>query len=175
MSVAVSFPTGPMIVVAGAFFFLFSALFSPEKGLFFRILRRSFFHMRCQQENLLKVLWKLNVAKKPSSALSQHVQLGKCKELFLLWTLQKKGYCVKTSTGYELTPSGMLWGRKMVRLHRLWEVYLVEYCGQDKERVHPSAEELEHIITPEIEKELEIILNYPKRDPHKQPIPREAS
>jgi len=39
------------------------------------------------------------------------------------------------------------------------------------ERVHPNAEEMEHILTPEIEQKLLSILNNPKKDPHKQPIP----
>ena len=62
-------------------------------------------------------------------------------------------------------------GRKLVRLHRLWELYLVEFCGMPKERVHPSAEEMEHILTPEVERELSMLLHNPSLDPHKQPIP----
>ena len=58
-----------------------------------------------------------------------------------------------------------------IRLHRLWEVYLVDYLGQGVERVHRNAEEMEHILTPELEKELTILLQDPKRDPHHQPIP----
>jgi manganese/zinc/iron transport system permease protein len=62
-------------------------------------------------------------------------------------------------------------GRKLVRLHRLWELYLVEHCGVPKERVHPKAEEMEHILTPSIEKELLLLLGNPSHDPHQQPIP----
>jgi manganese/zinc/iron transport system permease protein len=39
------------------------------------------------------------------------------------------------------------------------------------ERVHRNAEEMEHIITPELENELSLLLNDPKQDPHHQPIP----
>jgi manganese/zinc/iron transport system permease protein len=39
------------------------------------------------------------------------------------------------------------------------------------ERVHRNAEEMEHIITPELEQELIELLNNPMRDPHSQPIP----
>lgn len=62
-------------------------------------------------------------------------------------------------------------GGKIVRLHRLWEVYLVDYLGIGAERVHRSAEEMEHIITPELETKLTLILNNPKYDPHHQLIP----
>ena len=58
-----------------------------------------------------------------------------------------------------------------MRLHRLWEVYLVDYLGVGAERVHRSAEEMEHAITQELEAKLTLILNDPKHDPHHQPIP----
>jgi manganese/zinc/iron transport system permease protein len=58
-----------------------------------------------------------------------------------------------------------------VRLHRLWEVYLADYLGMGAEKVHRNAEEMEHIITPAIEKELTVLLHNPQKDPHHQPIP----
>jgi len=61
---------------------------------------------------------------------------------------------------------------KIVRLHRLWELYLTEYIEMGRERVHYSAEEMEHILTPEIEAELTKLLNNPQEDPHNQPIPQ---
>jgi len=50
-------------------------------------------------------------------------------------------------------------------------VYLADYLGVGAERVHRSAEEMEHIITPELELELTQLLKDPKVDPHRQPIP----
>jgi manganese/zinc/iron transport system permease protein len=41
--------------------------------------------------------------------------------------------------------------------------------------VHDIAEEMEHHITPEMERELTALLQDPKADPHKQPIPRRPS
>ena len=43
-------------------------------------------------------------------------------------------------------------------------------CGADK--VHRSAEDMEHILTPELEKRLTQLLRNPKKDPHAQPIPK---
>ena len=88
-----------------------------------------------------------------------------------LYWLEKGKYILRTDHGVEVTAKGLIEGRKLVRLHRLWELYLVEYCGMGKEAVHPSAEEMEHIISPDMEKELSMLLNDPNIDPHKQPIP----
>ncbi len=172
----ISFPTGPMIVLSASLLFIISSIISPERGLFFRIIRKISFRKQCQQENLLKVLWKVCSAKNSNllqqSEIVQHFQAKPIGLALLLLSLRQKGWLKRVGkTTYELTASGMLWGRKIVRLHRLWEVYLVEQCGVGKDRVHPSAEEMEHIITPEIEAKLEVILNYPQQDPHKQPIP----
>lgn len=72
---------------------------------------------------------------------------------------------------YKLTKEGRLRAGKIIRFHRLWEVYLANYVGVGHERVHRNAEEMEHIITPELEQELTLLLNDPKLDPHAQPIP----
>ena len=77
----------------------------------------------------------------------------------------------KECDGYRLTPFGIKRGGQIVRLHRLWEVYLVNALGLGVERVHKSAEEMEHILTPEIERKLTELLDDPKQDPHLQPIP----
>jgi manganese/zinc/iron transport system permease protein len=172
----ISFPTGPMIVMIAAIIFLFSQLFSPKSGLTVRAIRRLSFLLRCEQENLLKNMWKLCSENQSSQITYQSIsKLWHKNKIFLrivLKLLQNKGWLRQTGRAlYELTPSGMLWGRKIIRLHRLWEVYLVECCGMAKERVHPSAEEMEHIITPEIEIELVKLLRDPEKDPHARPIP----
>lgn len=81
-----------------------------------------------------------------------------------------KGWIIEDS----LTEKGMIQAEKLIRLHRLWEVYLV-HMGQGVERVHHNAEEMEHILTPEIERELQQLLDYPQKDPHEQPIPKVRS
>jgi manganese/zinc/iron transport system permease protein len=58
-----------------------------------------------------------------------------------------------------------------VKLHRLWELYLSTYVKIASDHVHEDAETIEHIITPELEAELERMLEYPEMDPHKEKIP----
>ena len=135
------------------------------------------FSWRCEQENLLKTIWKICSAKDARSITLQEIESGWHKQglslSMMLFLLQRRGWLKTIGVNhYELTPLGMLWGRKIVRLHRLWEVYLVEYCKVASDRVHVSAEEMEHVITPEIEQELNVILHHPKRDPHNKPIPQ---
>ena len=71
-----------------------------------------------------------------------------------------------------MTSDGIKRAEHLIRLHRLWELYLVSCLKVDEERVHHSAEEMEHIITPDLEDRLSALLNHPKRDPHQKPIPQ---
>lgn len=168
-----TFASGPMIVLVAGFVFLVSVLVSKKKGLIVRLSRRISFWYRCQQENILKAIWKY--AEAGPITLSE-VQAIFHENRWIVWLLMsrliQRGLCRRTDRrGYVLTASGTRLARKIIRFHRLWEVYLVEYCGVSRDRVHPSAEEMEHIITPEIELELERLLNDPLYDPHHQRIP----
>jgi manganese/zinc/iron transport system permease protein len=168
-------PTGPLIALCLTFFFALAFLFSPRVGFVVRSIRAYRFERRCRQENVLKVLWKACSEQGQCvfslKELSERMQLSKKYMVRMLATLQRSGYIRLFPKEVEVTPSGMLMGRKLVRLHRLWELYLVEHCGIKKDRVHPNAEEMEHILTPAVEKELTVLLNNPLFDPHAQPIP----
>jgi manganese/zinc/iron transport system permease protein len=166
-----SLPTGPMILLVCSSIALCSLLFSPQSGLVSRLLRAARFRRQCLAENALKVLWKQSERKSLSfDEIRKAHSLSFFSAYFLLLKLVRQGWVHKKGGGYQLTGDGRHLAARIVRLHRLWEVYLVS-LGQGVEKVHRSAEEMEHIITPELEKELVELLNNPKHDPHHQPIP----
>ena len=71
----------------------------------------------------------------------------------------------------KLTESGKKEASLIVRKHRLTEMFLVEKMGFGWENVHEIAEQLEHIHSDEFFDKMDEILNYPKMDPHGEPIP----
>jgi len=168
-----SFPTGPMIVLVASAVCLLSLFFAPERGIFIRILRIGKFRYKCTCENILKTMWRLgDTAQVSVQDIAQYQNASNLYLRIMLAGLCRNGWIEKISSEtYTLTHDGKLWAAKIVRLHRLWEVYLADYLGVGAERVHRSAEEMEHIITPEIERELTLLLHDPKEDPHNQPIP----
>ena len=177
LATGILLPTGPLIVTIGATLFFITLLLSPKNGLFVRLKRRYQFFFMCQQENLLKTIWKACSQKKDPSITKQEISTlsgqGGLLLIFRLCMMQRAGWLQKKqNTTYLLTAYGQLMGRKIVRLHRLWELYLVKYCGVHKNRVHPSAEEMEHILTADIERELTTLFHNPTKDPHLQPIPK---
>lgn len=166
-------PTGPMIVLSASFFCICSLLFSPERGLLTRFLRMLFFRYGCLCENILKTLWRINPEGEVELKQVKKYQRASSLYLsFLLWRLTCQGWIEKTKKGnYMLTKDGKYKAEKIVRFHRLWEVYL-SHLGVGVERVHRNAEEIEHIMTPALEKELITLLKDPQVDPHDQPIPQ---
>lgn len=168
----VALPTGPVIVVVASLICLLSLMLAPKKGLFLRLIRIFLFRFRCMCENLLKAIWRLGPDK--DVAFDEIAKYQSASSLYLRCVLQHlvhQGWVRNVPNGYRLTTEGVQWAARIVRLHRLWEVYLVDYLGVDVERVHRSAEEMEHIITPHLEAELTLLLHDPKLDPHHQPIP----
>ena len=77
----------------------------------------------------------------------------------------------KKYKGCELTEKGMRTALKLIRKHRLWETFLVEKLSFGWDEVHEIAEQLEHIQSLKLTDQLDKFLNYPKFDPHGDPIP----
>jgi len=162
-------PTGPMIVLVGTIFALLSLMFAPKRGLAFRIGRILAFRLRCLRENILKGIWK-----KESLSFDQLKEAHQISPLFLryvLFRMKREGWLSRKEKRFGLTFDGRQKAASIVRLHRLWELYLAESLGQQVENVHRTAEEMEHILTPEIEERLTRLLANPTHDPHHQPIP----
>ncbi len=165
-----SFPTGPSVVVMATLICIVSLLIAPERGLLRRAWRIAGYRYQCACENLLKFMWKHGGL--VSDGWHALGGVSPLLRAFILFRLKRNGWIVKAAKGeWELTPEGKARAAKIVRLHRLWEVYLVTYLGVGGERVHRNAEEMEHVLTPELERQLTLLLNDPLEDPHAQPIP----
>ena len=122
------------------------------------------FREKIVKENLLKHLYR-----NPSLSRKELISTYSKKALR---ALKKEGYLNDPAT---LTVEGVARAQEIIRLHRLWEVYLVQMMGKREKEVHEDAEEMEHILTPEMDEELTKLLNDPKVDPHQQPIPPKKS
>lgn len=73
--------------------------------------------------------------------------------------------------GIELTAAGRSVALEVIRHHRLLELYLAKALDYDLEEVHEEAERLEHHVSEELESRMERALNFPRFDPHGDPIP----
>ncbi len=73
--------------------------------------------------------------------------------------------------GVELTATGKREALKVLRRHRLVELFLVEIVGLSWEQVHVEAERLEHAMSELVIDRIAELLGHPEYDPHGTPIP----
>jgi len=71
----------------------------------------------------------------------------------------------------QLTNTGILYAKQLLRKHRLWETFLYEKLHFNWDEIHEIAEQLEHIQSDALIDRLEKFLQYPQYDPHGEPIP----
>ena len=74
-------------------------------------------------------------------------------------------------TGAQFTPAGLGEALRVVRRHRLVELFLTRVLGLDWSEVDAEAEALEHAISPRLEQAIADHLGEPLEDPHGHPIP----
>ncbi len=73
--------------------------------------------------------------------------------------------------GAQLTKRGIAEARRVIRRHRLVELFLTRVLGLDWSEVDAEAEALEHAISPRLEQAIAAHLGEPLEDPHGHPIP----
>ena len=84
---------------------------------------------------------------------------------------QKNWVIYESYKPIKITDKGRIEAARVVRKHRLTEMFLVDKMGFGWENVHEIAEQLEHIQSEIFFDKMDEILNYPKIDPHGEPIP----
>lgn len=162
-------PTGPSIVLVGSVIAFLSLLFAPKRGWVFRKLRVVSFRRRCIEENILKTIWKKRTLSPQD--LRAFLRISPFTLSYIMSRLRKHGWVYRDRHSYFLTKDGNRKASSIVRLHRLWELYLANMLKLQSEKVHKTAEEMEHILTPDLEDRLTHLLSNPIVDPHQQPIP----
>lgn len=175
---APSMPTGPWMVVSSSCIAFFSFFFAPKKGSVFKWWYKKQHIKTTDEENVLKIFYQLG---EPQSDFRKKYSLQELMGIrtinrerlsLVLKRLKRKNLTENEKGTWMLTEKGIKESARIVRLHRLWELYLTQYMQMPAHKVHENAEMIEHILTPEIEKELEIQLGFPERDPHQSIIPR---
>ena len=86
--------------------------------------------------------------------------------------LDKKGYVSYIPyRGVKLLKKGKHEAIRMIRSHRIWEVFLEKYLGYSWEEVHKEAEHLEHAGSEKMIEKMYAFIGKPKTCQHGNPIP----
>lgn len=73
--------------------------------------------------------------------------------------------------GVRLTAAGEKLAARVLRRHRLIELFLVQVMGMRWDEVHDDAEQLEHVVSDRLVERIDDMLGHPETDPHGDPIP----
>lgn len=74
--------------------------------------------------------------------------------------------------GVALTPAGSVLALRMIRRHRLLELFLLRTLDMTWDEVHDEAEHMEHAVSDLLVDRIDVYLGHPDVDPHGDPIPR---
>ena len=165
---------GAVIVLAGTALFLVSTLFGTRSGVVARAASRFFRDRSIANEHLLRAIFE---ALEPfcvngrefAEQLTSHAvrveellakrswRLPRVRQL--IRRAQRLGYLVDYGgAGIKLTERGAAAASRVVRNHRLFELYLIEYADRPPSRVDRDADSIEHFLAPEIVARLERML-----------------
>lgn len=174
-------PTGPTIVLVSSSVLIVSLLFAPRRGLVWAMLRERRAAAKIRRENLLKDLYRQGERRSDWRAFLPAPELMGLRGQTALQLaksalpLVAAGLAERKGDGLRLTEEGRFEAEKVVRKHRLWEVYLTRRLELPSDHVHRDAEAMEHALTDEAVAEIESRLGFPTVDPHGQPIPARRS
>lgn len=170
-----SLPTGPFMVVAAATFFTGAYVFSPRYGVLVRFVRLFRKRRRVAIENILKSIYNaLELLEGDVTTLDTIAESrGETPEVVRrhLRPVLRNGFAIVEGSRVCLTAAGEERAERVVRNHRLWELYLTKEAEIASDHVHEDAEEIEHVLGEDIVRQLEERLDYPDTDPHGRRIP----
>jgi ABC-type Mn2+/Zn2+ transport system permease subunit/Mn-dependent DtxR family transcriptional regulator len=170
-------PTGASMVLAASAIFGLAFLFSRRYGVVPRLLRLWKRGRRTQAENLIRTLY-LMWEDRPADdrrfgvhdiAAKRQESPGHVRRLARL--AMKRGWVDRGSLDpLILTEEGLAEARRVVRNHRLWELFLTQEAHLAHDHVHADAEYIEHVLPRDVVRRLEAMLET-RRDPHGRAIP----
>ncbi len=127
------------------------------------------------EENYLKEVYKLMEAEQSSvstNAIAQRMNTAAASVTDMVKRLsEKKLLNYERYKGVKLSDEGNQMAKQLIRKHRLWEVFLLKSLHFAWDEVHDIAEQLEHIKSEELINRLDAFLEFPRFDPHGDPIP----
>lgn len=174
----INLPSGATMTLVAASLFFLAYFFAPSHGIFSKWLNHRTISLEIAIDNALKSFFRLL---EPTRAFNSAIEVKTFldtsdynvkKSHAFLKKLHSLGFIELATTSLTLTTKGRKRAEKIVRSHRLWELYLARQADYKPDHVHDDAEIMEHILDEQTIRELEHELGNPKTDPHGKPIPQ---
>lgn len=125
-------------------------------------------------EDYLKTIYSLShdEAAAGTSSIAEQLNVAAGSVTGMLKRLSERGLVEHIPYyGARLTAEGEDEAIRLIRRHRVLELFLVKVLGYTWDCVHEEAERLEHAVTDELIDRMATVLGEPESDPHGAPIP----
>lgn len=171
-------PPGAVIVLFAAAAFAASMLVGSARGVVHRWLEQRLLGRLVDHQHLLRAIWELTdegCAQAPLTRQQLAAQ-GRWPGRRLASSLaaaRRRGLLELDGERVRLTADGREAAQRLVRNHRLWELYLITHADIAPSHVDRDADMIEHALAPGMIAELETLLDAEAlpRSPHALPTP----
>jgi DtxR family Mn-dependent transcriptional regulator len=128
-------------------------------------------------ENYVKAIYQIASAQERHAAatgqLAEALGVSPGTVTSMLKTLSETGLAEYVPyEGARLTEAGRALALRVLRRHRLIELFLVRTLQLSWDEVHEEAENMEHAVSDLLVDRIDVFLGYPETDPHGDPIPK---
>lgn len=162
---------GAVIVLSGSFFFVVSLFWGAKRGLVWKWWDQARLRNKMGERDLLRAIYEIVEDRDQQIHLSDQKLIGQAispdsllkmrswsrKRLTRLTRRAIRQHLLTANSKGEvqLSPDGAALARRAVRDHRLWEQYLITYAEIAPSHVDRDADHIEHILGPQVIRELE--------------------
>ncbi len=127
-------------------------------------------------ENYLKAIYQISngVPSAPAATgeVARRLEVTPGTVTAMMQRLAESGHVIyRSHQGARLTESGNKLALRVLRRHRLVELFLAQTLGLSWDEIHAEAENLEHAVSDHLVDRMDQFLGFPDRDPHGDPIP----
>ncbi len=166
-SLSRGWPTGPLISLVAAAFFVVSMMLAPGRGLVSDAARRVRLRRRVSMQNLLRAVYERLESRGDLSVPWRASDVRPAPGVVA--RAVREGLVRPSGDEFALTRRGQDAARAVVRTHRLWELYLIRHAHIAPDHVDRDADQIEHVLPPDVLADLEAALAARDRAPAEPP------
>lgn len=141
-------PTGPIIVLTAAGAFLVSLLLAPDRGLVSAMLRHRRMRRRTALHHVLRDAYELLESRGDlADPFDAHELDASPRDVAIgLRVARSRGLIAGSAGRLGLTAAGRIEAARIVRTHRLWELWLIDEARIAVDHVDRDADDIEHLL-----------------------------
>ena len=158
-------PTGAIIVICAGVMFFVSMMAAPRRGILASVWRRWSLSRRIGLQHVLRALAEHEEQFGEGVGISlrdlQHARSWTVKSLrrSVASALRRGELTRSEGDALRLTSAGRIEATRILRNHRLWEMYLIRHADIAPSHVDRDADEVEHVLSESIVRDLERALD----------------